>query len=197
MDTRPDDTDEYVVDDKYFLAAVDLHRLYDQGPIEHSLFARRPMDRYMRTNTPLREELFPEGEFAMLFVDLTSFDADTYKLTYEGRRWVDSTDCLLFTVTPNNSRETGRFFGYGLSHHLPPSCESKESLPTLPDSPFGTLSLRHDIFTLNLCASRLATAYGCQPSRPSMNIRPLHQTATWNSITEDTRYCGSTKRDPI
>jgi len=102
---------EYVLDDKYFLAAVDLAHLYEGPPVEKQLFARSKVSKYIETNANGREKLTPLGQFAMFFVDLTSFDANTYTLTYKGRERVGDTDSMLFSVAPNNPRDSGRFSG--------------------------------------------------------------------------------------
>jgi hypothetical protein len=102
---------EHVIDDKYFLAAVDLLHLDDRKRGERALFARSEISRYIRTDANNKEELFPLGQLAMFFVDLTSFDADTYKLTYESRERLGDTDCLRFSVAPIDPRGSGRFVG--------------------------------------------------------------------------------------
>jgi len=109
MDKDLNPGQEYVIDDKYFLARVDLRHLDD--PVEKPLFARRALSRYIRTNTSVKEEIFPMGELSMFFVDLTSFDADTYKLTYEGKEKLGETHCISFSVAPTNARDSGRFVG--------------------------------------------------------------------------------------
>jgi hypothetical protein len=50
LDNRLDEASEYVIDDKYFLAAVSFGRFYDGGPLESSLFERNPLSQYIDTN---------------------------------------------------------------------------------------------------------------------------------------------------
>lgn len=110
MDT--DLTHEQVIDDKYFLASVDLSRIRDQHRVEKHLFSRKSnsLNRYIQANA-YREELVPEGELAMFFVDTTSFDADTYLLSYKQSATIEGNNVLLFTVHPRDSRGCGRFEG--------------------------------------------------------------------------------------
>ncbi|MGB8985284.1 MAG: hypothetical protein WCC37_01510 [Candidatus Sulfotelmatobacter sp.] len=111
LDNRLDEASEYVIDDKYFLAAVNLGHLYDGEPVESSLFARSPFSKYIVTNGIGREKLLPLGQLSMFFVDMTGFDADTYLLKYEARQKLYGVDCMLFSVRPKPSHYVGMFVG--------------------------------------------------------------------------------------
>jgi hypothetical protein len=59
LDNRLDEASEYVIDDKYFLAAVNLGHLYDGEPVESSLFARSPFSKYIVTNGSAEKNCSP------------------------------------------------------------------------------------------------------------------------------------------
>jgi len=112
MDKTIDEDSEYVLDDKYFLSAVNLSRRYDEKVVERPLFARRAGSRYIQRNEAGEEPILPLGLLSMFFVDLDSFDADTYSLIYETKERIADVNCLLFSVKPNSSRSTGLFVGH-------------------------------------------------------------------------------------
>jgi hypothetical protein len=112
MDNALDEGSEGVIDDKYFLAEANLRHLDDGGAIEQLLVGRSSASQRIRTNTDGLEQLFPIGMLMMFFVDLNSFDADRYTLTYEGTEVLAKTECLLFAVEPSMRRDSGRFRGH-------------------------------------------------------------------------------------
>jgi hypothetical protein len=110
MDLTLERSSDSVIDDKYFLAEVDLGHSYGDVPVERLLVGQGRWGRSIRTNTGALERIIPIGIFAMLFVDLNSFDADMYKLTYGGREKVINNECMMFSVVPIE-RDSGRFRG--------------------------------------------------------------------------------------
>lgn len=111
MDRDLSSEGDFVIDDKYFLAAVNLRNSYGGRPIEAPLFAKSGMSKYIRTNIAVKDNLYPVSQLSMFFVDLTRFDADTYHLTYEKEERVGDIDCLLWSVMPVSSGESGGFLG--------------------------------------------------------------------------------------
>jgi hypothetical protein len=108
----PEASSELVIDDKYFLAEVDLGQLYSDHRVERLLVGQGPWrNRQILTNAGAREELFPLGILTMFFVDLDSFDADRYTLVYGGRENIANTECWVFSVEPRRQRDSGRFRG--------------------------------------------------------------------------------------
>jgi hypothetical protein len=112
LDKRLDESSEYVIDDKYFLASVDLHNLNNTNQMEKTLFAPSAISKYILANDGTKEKVPSAGQLSMFFVDMTSFDSDTYTLTYESTQSLGDTDCIVFSVRPNASRYTGRFVGH-------------------------------------------------------------------------------------
>ena len=141
LDTTTDINAEGATDDAYFLGQVNLIHLEDDQPIENLLYGKDWEDRYIKIRGGLYDKLVPLGNLMMFFVDLFSFDADTYTLTYSGEENVGGVQCMRFSVTPNDHRASGRFSG---TIWVEPSAFQIIRIEGKFIGPFGYRKLRND-----------------------------------------------------
>ncbi len=104
------------IDDAYFLSLVDFARgccVGDRGRRGHltMLFGGEPESKKIKVDNGGKWELYPDGYLDMLFVDLESFDADTYSLFYLQLESCNDLPCLSLLVHPKVLGRPGRFDG--------------------------------------------------------------------------------------
>jgi len=108
----PERSAEPTIDDAYFLGRVSLDAdSSHQKHLQTLAFGSNAHGRGISGEHGDRWPLYPDGYVAMLFVDVTDFDKETYELTYEGTEILNGTACLQVAVRPRDAKLSGRFVG--------------------------------------------------------------------------------------
>ena len=95
--------------DYYFLGRVDLTDTVDRlDYLPKGSFKSRLLGGFSRL---YRLEYKPLGFTWMMFVDRDGFNRSTYDFSYVHREFLGDVRCLVFEVTPKQSKENGRFRG--------------------------------------------------------------------------------------
>jgi hypothetical protein len=109
---NPEVVPELVVDDAYFLGRVSLNGDSPrQRRLQRLAFGSDERSQRIRVNSGKTWSLHPDGYVSMLFVNLTSFDRDTFVLKYEGSDVLNGAQCIRVAVQPRDAKARGLFAG--------------------------------------------------------------------------------------
>jgi hypothetical protein len=95
--------------DKYFLGRAEMSRGVDLIPIDKDASLKRKV--LGGWSEFFNSEFLPRGFLQMIFLDMTGFDRQHYRIEYVRREFLGEVRCLVFDVDPINKKDKGRFVG--------------------------------------------------------------------------------------
>ena len=107
---RPNKTTGAAPDgDKYFLGRAELSRGVDLMPLDKDAgLKHKVLGSWSEFFT---SAFMPRGFLQMIFLDMTGFDQQHYRIEYVRREFLGEVRCLVFDVDPISKKDKGRFVG--------------------------------------------------------------------------------------
>lgn len=107
---RPDKTTGAAPDgDKYFLGRAELSRGVDLLPLDkEAAIKHKVLGSWSEFFT---SQFLPRGFLQMIFLDMSGFDRQHYRIEYVRREFLGEVRCLVFDVDPVKKGDKGRFVG--------------------------------------------------------------------------------------
>lgn len=107
---RPDKTLGAAPDgDKYFLGRAELSRGVDLMPLDKDVSMKHKV--LGSWSEFFTSQFLPRGFLQMIFLDMTDFDRQHYRIEYVRREFLGEVRCLVFDVDPVKKGDKGRFVG--------------------------------------------------------------------------------------
>lgn len=95
--------------DKYFLGRAELSRGVDLMPLDKDAgLKHKVLGSWSEFFT---SAFMPRGFLQMIFLDMTGFDQQHYRIEYVRREFLGEVRCLVFDVDPISKKDKGRFVG--------------------------------------------------------------------------------------
>ena len=107
---RPDKATGVALDgDKYFLGRAEFSRGVDMMPLDKDAdIKHKVLGGWSEFFT---SQFLPRGFLQMIFLDMTGFDRQHYRIEYVRREFLGEVRCLVFDVDPVSKKDKGRFVG--------------------------------------------------------------------------------------
>ena len=107
---RPDKTTGAAPDgDKYFLGRAELSRGVDLMPLDKDASIKHKV--LGSWSEFFTSAFMPRGFLQMIFLDMSGFDQQHYRIEYVRREFLGEVRCLVFDVDPISKKDKGRFVG--------------------------------------------------------------------------------------